>query len=75
MTYKHYVIAAKHNAYGTECSRVFCGTAHGAIRAAERIARAAGTGWTRSVREAMWVGGDKRNVSNYSTDYYEVEVD
>lgn len=47
-----YIIAAKHEAYGVEGSREYIGTERCARMAANKIARAAGHGWTGVTREA-----------------------
>ncbi len=50
---KHtYIIAAHHDAFGLEGSVAYVGTERGARRAANKIARLAGHGWTSVV--ALW---------------------
>ena len=45
MSKKTYIIAAKHESFGTEGSESYIGTERGAKMAANKIARAAGHGW------------------------------
>ncbi len=50
---KHtYIIAARNDAFGTEGSTAYVGTERGARRAANKIARLAGHGWTAVVH--LW---------------------
>jgi hypothetical protein len=52
MNKKTYIIAARHNAFGIEGSREYIGTERGARMAANKIAKAAGFGWSPVVTEA-----------------------
>ena len=52
MSKQTYTIAAKHEAFGIEGAREYIGTERGAKMAANKIAKAAGHGWTPIVHEA-----------------------
>ncbi len=52
MNKQTYTIAARHNAFGIEGSREYIGTERGARMAANKIAKAAGFGWSPVVIEA-----------------------
>ena len=44
-----YIIAAKHESFGTEGSKAYIGTERGARMAANKIAKAPGHGWAAGV--------------------------
>ncbi|CAB4152711.1 hypothetical protein UFOVP602_20 [uncultured Caudovirales phage] len=49
MSKQVYIIAAKNEAFGTEGASTYVGTERGARRTANKIARAAGHGWSAIV--------------------------